>query len=701
MNENHETIGNGRNRLIHEKSPYLLQHAHNPVDWFPWGEEAFRKAHEEEKLIFLSVGYSTCHWCHVMAHESFEDPEVAELLNEAFVCVKVDREERPDIDKVYMTVCQMMTGAGGWPLTVVMTPDKEPVFAATYIPRESGFGRIGMPELITRIQAIWSHRREDVLESAAQIVDALRQAEDLIHIDVLPKSIIDETYEDLRGCYDNEHGGFGHAPKFPMPHQLMFLLRYWKWSGNKNALDMVEKTLQAMRLGGIYDHVGFGFHRYSTDEEWLLPHFEKMLYDQALLSLAYTEAYQATGNENYRKTACEIFNYVMRDMKSLKGGFYAAEDADTEGEEGKYYLWRHDEIEELMGPSEAELVTRAFHVEKAGNYVDQPAGRKTGLNILHLKEPASESAANSGITEESLRQRMAAARMKLFATRERRVRPYKDDKILTDWNGLMIAALARGAQVFGDKVYLKAAQNAVAFILKKMRDLDGRLFHRYRDGESGIVASLDDYAFLIWGLIECYEASFDIKYLQTALNLQKDLDKHFWDEENGGYYFTPDDGENLIMRQKENYDGAIPSGNSVAMLNLVRLSRLTGNHDLEEHAAALSRAFAVPVQQTPAGHTQFMIALGFLENPSYEIVIVGKAGADDTGAMLSALRHNFVPNMVVLFRPASEDSGDVDNISPFARDLNLLHGKATAYVCTNFTCHSPTTDVNEMLRLLM
>ena len=348
MSENHEAIRNGYNRLIHEKSPYLLQHANNPVDWYPWGEEAFKKAHQEEKLIFLSVGYSTCHWCHVMAHESFEDLEVAQLLNEAFICIKVDREERPDIDKVYMTVCQMMTGAGGWPLTIVMTPDKEPVFAATYIPKESGFGRIGIVELITRIQGIWSHRREDVLESAAQIVDAVRQAEDLIHVDTLPTTILDETYEDLHGRYDDEYGGFGPAPKFPMPHQLMFLLRYWKWSGNKNALHMVEKTLQAMRLGGIYDHVGFGFHRYSTDEKWLTPHFEKMLYDQALLSLAYTEAYQATGNETFRRTACEIFTYVMRDMKSLKGGFYAAEDADTEGEEGKYYLWRHDEIEQLM-----------------------------------------------------------------------------------------------------------------------------------------------------------------------------------------------------------------------------------------------------------------------------------------------------------------------------------------------------------------
>ena len=406
---------------------------------------------------------------------------------------------------------------------------------------------------------------------------------------------------------------------------------------------MVVKTLQAMRCGGIYDHVGFGFHRYSTDERWLMPHFEKMLYDQAMLAMAYTEAYQATGDEFFKRTACEIFTYVLRDMKSRSGAFYSAEDADSEGEEGKFYFWTQDEIRGLLGPSEAELVMKVFQVDKAGNFVDQLTGERTGHNILHIKKPAHELAPSLGISEDALRHRLSAARLSLFAARDKRVRPYKDDKILADWNGLMIAALAKAAQVFMDKVYLKAAQNAVKFILQDMRELDGRLYHRHREGESAIMANLDDYAFLIWGLIECYEASFDASFLKTALRLQEDLTKHFWDKENGGYYFTPDDGEDLIMREKESYDGAIPSGNSVAMLNLVRLSRLTGNAKLEAQAVDISRALAGYVRRVPMGHTHFMMALGFLLYPSYEIVVAGRAKAEDTKANVARAERTFSP----------------------------------------------------------
>jgi uncharacterized protein YyaL (SSP411 family) len=447
--------------------------------------------------------------------------------------------------------------------------------------------------------------------------------------------------------------------------------------------------------------LGFGFHRYSTDEKWLVPHFEKMLYDQAMLAMAYTEAYQATGEELFKRTACEIFNYIMRDMRSRTGGFCAAEDADTEGEEGKYYIWKYDEIKKLLDPSEAELAIRVFQVEKAGNFVDHLAGGKTGYNILHLEKPSSELAASLGISAESLRQRLAAVRLKLFAAREERVHPHKDDKILTDWNGLIIAALAKGAQVFADKVYLKVAQNALNFILKNMRELDGRLFHRNREGESAIAASLDDYAFLLWALIECYEASFDITHLQTALRLQEDLTKHFWDEENGGYYFTPDDGENLILRQKEIYDGAVPSGNSVAMLNMIRLSRLTGKPELENQAAAIGHAFAGAVNRLPAGHTQLMIAVGFLTYPAYEIVISGSVGADDTEEMVRAIRQQYLPNTVVLLLTPDDAASAIFSIAPFTKDLKpLQEDRATAYVCTNFTCHRPTTDVDEMLKLL-
>jgi uncharacterized protein YyaL (SSP411 family) len=387
-------------------------------------------------------------------------------------------------------------------------------------------------------------------------------------------------------------------------------------------------------------------------------------------------------------------------MTSLTGGFYSAEDADSEGEEGKYYLWRHDEIERILEPSEAELVVRVFQVKKAGNFVDPLAGGKTGHNILHLEKPTAELASVLGISEESLRQRMAAVRMKLFSARERRIRPHKDDKILTDWNGLMIAALAKGAQAFADQVYLKAAQKAVNFIVKNMREVDGRLFHRHRDGEAAITASIDDYAFLIWGLLECYEASYDVTFLKTALRLQEDLTRHFWDKDNGGYYFTPDDGENLILRQKEIYDGAIPSGNSVAMLNLIRLSRLTGNHELEEQAAAISRVFAGSIRRSPAGHAQFMIAMGFLTHSAYEIVIAGRPGAEDTEEMLREIGRQYLPNTVVLLRPPEELSSDIVSVAPFTKDLKPIGDTATAYVCTNFTCHSPTTDSDEMLRLL-
>ena len=700
MASSQSTTGNIPNRLIHEKSPYLLQHAHNPVDWYPWCGEAFDKARTENKPVFLSVGYSTCHWCHVMAHESFEDPEIGRLLNEVFVCIKVDREERPDIDKVYMTACQMMTGTGGWPLTIVMTPDRKPFFAATYIPRESRFGRIGLLDLIPRIKEIWKERYDDILKSADQMVSSMQQKTADTLGGALSRDTIHEAYEGLATAYDEEYGGFGQAPKFPTPHQLLFLMRYWKWHGEAKALEMVAKTLQAMRCGGIYDHVGFGFHRYSTDERWLVPHFEKMLYDQAMLAMAYTEAYQATGNDLFKRTACEIFTYVLRDMKSRSGGYYSAEDADSEGEEGKFYFWTEDEIRGLLGTSEAELTIRAFGVEKAGNFVEQLTGEKNGGNILHLSKPSHELAPSLGISEESLRHRISAARLSLFAARDKRARPYKDDKILVDWNGLMIAALAKAAQVFMDKVYLKAAQNAVKFILNNMRERDGRLYHRHREGESAIMANLDDYAFLIWGLIECYEASFDASFLKTALRLQEDLTKHFWDKEHGGYYFTPDDGEDLIAREKESYDGAIPSGNSVAMSNLVRLSRLTGNAKLEGQAVDISRALAGSVGRMPMGHTQFMMALGFLIYPSYEIVVAGRPKADDTERMLHALREHFLPNAVILLRFPEDESSDIAGIAPFTKDLKPVKNMATAYICTNFACHSPTTDVTEMLRLL-
>ena len=688
------------NHLINETSPYLRQHAHNPVDWYPWGPEAFERAQRENKPIFLSIGYSTCHWCHVMAHESFEHPEVARLMNEAFVSIKVDREERPDIDNVYMSACQVMTGSGGWPLSIIITPDKKPFFAATYIPREGRFGLIGMMELIPHIRELWATRRSEALSLSNEIATVLQQTSQDTTGEKLDEATLEFTYEQLAKRFDGQYAGFSGAPKFPTPHNLLFLLRYWKRGGNKAVLDMVEKTLQTMRRGGIYDHVGFGFHRYSTDSQWLVPHFEKMLYDQAMLAMAYTEAYQATGKEDYGKIAREIFTYVLRDMTAPEGGFCSAEDADSEGEEGKFYLWTQEEVRQALGNEEANFVARVFNIEKDGNFLEQATRRRSGVNILHLRKTLGELASDLNLSQQDLQAHLEVIRQKLFACREKRVHPMKDDKILTDWNGLMVAALAKGAQAFDEPEYAEAACRAADFILGDMRKPDGRLLHRYRDGQAGVEANLDDYAFLVWGLIELYEAIFDARHLEVALELTSDMVRHFWDEDGGGLYLTPDDGESLFVRKKEIYDGAIPSGNAVAMLNLLRLGRMTATSGLEEKAARIGSAFSGSVNQSPSAHTQLMVALDFGIGPCYEVVIAGKAQAEDTKAMVKALRTRFLPNKVVLLNPDERESPEIAKLAEFTKNQSSIEGKATAYVCLNYNCKLPTTDIGKMLELL-
>ncbi len=682
------------NRLINEKSPYLLQHAYNPVDWYPWGEEAFEKAKKENKPIFLSIGYSTCHWCHVMEKESFEDEQVAGLMNDAFVSIKVDREERPDIDSIYMAACQKMTGTGGWPLNMIITPDKKPFYAATYIPKEGRFGRIGMLELIPQIKELWNTKRDAVEAAADNSVKALKTAAESPG-DELDEEYLYETYEQLLALFDDQHGGFGDAPKFPTPHNLMFLLRYWKRTGDKIALFMVEKTLAAMRMGGIFDHIGFGFHRYSTDAAWLVPHFEKMLYDQALLAMAYIEAYQATGKDEYQKTCREIFAYVLRDMTSEEGGFHSGEDADSEGEDGKFYVWTEKEIRAVLSGDEPELVERIFNISVEGNF---PEGKNTGRNILHLAKSLPVHAAGLNLTVEELEKRIEAARSKLFAARDKRSRPGRDDKILADWNGLMIAALARGAAVFGDYRYAEAAQNGADFIHSKMRNANGRLYHRYMDGEIAVPALLDDYAFLIWGLLELYEATFEIRFLKIAIELNDYVVEHFWDGENGGFYLTADDAENILLRKKDIYDGAIPSGNSVTMLNLPRLGKMTGNPEFEKKAAQVGQAFSGSVRQSPAAYTMFMTALDFAIGPTAEVIISGNLHASDTMYMLTKLRKSFLPGKVVIFRPEVEP--EILQIAEYTRFLTSKNGKATAYVCRNFSCKPPTTDAEELMRQL-
>jgi uncharacterized protein YyaL (SSP411 family) len=677
------------NRLIHVKRPYLLQHAANPVDWYPWGEEAFEKARKENKPIYLSIGYSTCHWCHVMERESYEDSQVAKLLNEAFVNIKVDREERPDIDNIYMNVAVMLNGSGGWPLNIVMTPDKKPFFAATYIPKESRFGRAGMMELIPRIKDLWQTRHEDILKSANQITTAITENASSSGND-LGVSTLKSAYQAFVQSFDTTNGGFGEAPKFPSPHQFLFLLRYWKRTGDAKALQMVEQTLIAMRLGGIYDHVGFGFHRYSTDAQWLLPHFEKMIYDQALLAIAYTDAYQATGNPEYKSMADEILTYVLRDMTSPLGGFYSAEDADSEGQEGKFYLWNEQEIRKILGETEAIWVIQNFSIEKDSNFIDSVSGVKGKGNILHLSKPLDLQYAK----------RWEAARQKLFAAREKRIHPSKDDKILTDWNGLMIAAFAKAGQVFGNDRYNHAAERAAGFLLKNMRMPDAGLLHRYRDSQAAIQANLDDYTFLTWGLLELYESTFKIEYLKAAISLNEYALKHFWDETGGAFYLTPDNGEVLLTRSKEFYDGAIPSGNSVAMLNLLRLARMTADADLEQKAARLERAFSATVERAPMGFSELLSALDFALGPSYEVVIAGDPASQDTKQMLEVLHRTFVPNKIVLLLPSNENTPEITRLAEFTKFQRSIGGKATAYVCLNFVCNLPTTDSKKMLDLL-
>jgi uncharacterized protein YyaL (SSP411 family) len=688
------------NRLIREKSPYLLQHAHNPVDWYPWGDEAFRKAKDEDKPILLSIGYSTCHWCHVMEEESFSDPLVAEMMNMTFVSIKVDREERPDIDSVYMTAAQLMSGRGGWPLTILMTPEKKPFFAATYIPKEDRFDRTGLLSLIPSVARAWRERRDAIDGSAEQIAVAIQNAVTPAGGKTLDHDALANGYNSLAARFDAQRGGFLPAPKFPRAHQYLFLLRYWKRTGDATALEIVERTLQMMPRGGIYDHLGFGFHRYSTDPNWLVPHFEKMLYDQALLALAYVETYQATGKPEYRRIAEEIFTYVLRDMRDPRGGFYSAEDADSEGKEGKFYVWTEEEIRAILG-ADADLFAAAYGIQKDGNYKD-PVGEPTGrANIIHLVRTAEQLAAERDLPADTVRQQLERARQKLFAAREKRIHPLKDDKVLTDWNGLMIAALAAAAQAFDAPQYEAAAREAADFILRTLRTKDGRLLHRYRAGDAAIAGHLDDYAFTIWGLLNLYETSFDLRYLEAAIDLERQSVALFWDDQAGGFFLTAKDAETLLARPKEIYDGATPSGNSVQFLNLLRIARITADTELESRADKLVRAVSGDVLRSPASSPHLLSGAAFALGPSFEVVLAAaNPASEDTQAMRRALYSRFVPNKVVVFRPAGEEEPRIARIAPYTKPQRAIRGKATAYVCTNYNCKLPTTDPIVMLELV-
>lgn len=668
------------NSLINEKSPYLIQHAHNPVDWYPWCDEAFEKARKEDKPIFLSIGYSTCHWCHVMARESFEDEEVAQLLNKHFVSIKVDREERPDIDMIYMNACQAMTGQRGWPLTIVMTPDKKPFFAGTYFPKESKWGRPGLMDILKQLIEVWEKDRSHI-DTVGNRVTQILQTQTQGTPGKLDESIIEEAFNDFCVNFDEQYGGFGMAPKFPTPHNLLFLLRYWYKTGDNKALQMAEKTLESMAKGGIFDHIGFGFHRYSTDGRWLVPHFEKMLYDNALLAYVFTEAHEATQKSLYKDIASKIFAYVLRDMTSPEGGFYCAEDADSEGEEGKFYVWTPEEVTEVLGVEDGKWFCTLFDITSKGNF--------EGKSIPNLID--SEIVENDKIRH---------YREKLFLAREKRIHPHKDDKILTSWNGLMIAAFAKGARVFKDNTLRQASEKAVDFIFSKLVSNEGRLLARYRDGHADFLAYLDDYAFLAWGLLELYETTFKAKYLKKALELTKQMINLFWDDENGGLFFNGKDSEELIIRSKEIYDGAIPSGNSVAALNLIKLAHITGDVKLSDKALQLFSAFYKSVSSHPSAHAFFLTSLIFAFEVPKEIVIVGNVDGSDTQAFIEKIRSYYMPNAIIILNQGGPQGEELEKLIPFIKEMKPVNNQTTVYVCENYACKSPTTSINDLEEIL-
>jgi uncharacterized protein YyaL (SSP411 family) len=678
---------NKPNRLINEKSLYLLQHAYNPVDWFPWGQEALDKAKAEDKPIFISIGYASCHWCHVMEEECFSDQEVADLLNQSFVCIKADREERPDLDAAYMAVCQAMGRNCGWPLNILMTPKLNPFFAASYIPKHSGRGLTGMLDLVPQVMQIWKLQRSQLEIVGADIKSRIEAIEKRTPQKELGSVVMQDAYDRLTLDFDNENGGFGTAPKFPRSHTLLFLLHYYAKTDQKNALSMVEKTLTQMRLGGIYDQLGFGFHRYSTDEKWLVPHFEKMLYDQALITIAYTEAFQATGARRYALAAKETLDYTLRDLAAPQGGFYSAQDADTEGEEGKFYLWTIDEVLDTLPPADAELAVHIYGLKPEGNFIEA-SGHPNGKNILHIAELLEELAPYKGLTLQELIDRLHSIREALFEARKKRVPPAIDDKVLTDWNGLMIVALAKAGSVLNEAKYIETAKKTADFILNQMLK-DGMLYHRYTKGETAVEGFLDDYAFFVYGLIELYEVTFEDKYLQAASALTKTMVTKLWDDKNGGFYQTKN-SEAAMPKIKQLYDGATPSGNSVALQNLLWLSRLTDEPTYNTLAVHMTRTFAQEIEGAPEAYTFFLSATDFLIGPSYSVILVGDLKQKDTSDMLSALRKHYLPfTVIALKHPGKAGLG-----------YQQIDDKATAYVCRGQTCLPPTSNLAVMLEQL-
>jgi uncharacterized protein YyaL (SSP411 family) len=688
------------NRLIHEKSPYLLQHAHNPVDWYPWSPPAFEKAAREDKPIFLSIGYSTCHWCHVMAHESFQNPEVAALLNQRYISIKVDREERPDIDQVYMAVCQAMTGQGGWPLTIVMTPDRKPFFAATYLPPHHQGRMPGLLDILPRLADTWKTQKEDIEQLAGEVIRFLKEEGSGTSPRGEPSlDLLDRAYRALSRAFDPRYGGFGPAPKFPAPHQLLFLLRVWDRTRDPHALAMVEDTLKAMRRGGLFDHIGLGFHRYSVDERWVVPHFEKMLYDQALLAIAYLEAFQATRDRQYGQTAREIFTYVLRDLRAEKGGFYSGEDADSEGIEGKYYLWTWEELETVLDSRDLELFSRAYTLRKDGNLPFPLHGAPPHANILHRERSWEDLAREEGVSPEEFRHRLERIRIRLLDFRSRRIRPARDTKILADGNGLMIAALAMGGRILQEPEYTREARHAEGAIMDRMRRAGGRLNHAYSSDESYVDGFSADYAAMVWAEIELYETTFEPRFLEKAMELLEQLAEWYRDREKGGYFFTPSDGESLLIRKKEAYDGAVPSANSLAVYGLLRIASLTGKSEYADRGRKDWNAFSGMIDAAPQGFTFLLLSADYYLGPTLQVVITGGTGSPQSEVMIRALTSGFFPRLTVHVVSGPGSDALLTRLAPFLAAYPARED-ACAFVCRGHHCLAPTADIDQMIAYL-
>jgi uncharacterized protein len=711
-------ISEHTNPLAQEKSPYLLQHAHNPVDWYPWGEEAFAKARQENKPIFLSVGYSTCHWCHVMAHESFENEEVAAIMNREFVNIKVDREERPDVDRVYMTFVQATTGSGGWPMSVWLTPDLKPFVGGTYFPPEERYGQPAFKKVLERIATAWKQDHDKIVEQGSRIVEALRGSQSAAPGEgKIDASVLGAAYKQLDRSYDPKEGGFGSAPKFPRPVTLNFLMRFYagdpKTDDGKHALDMALFTLRKMAAGGMHDHIGGGFHRYSVDRYWHVPHFEKMLYDQAQLAVAYLDAFQITKDKQYEAVARDILDYVARDMTSKEGGFFSAEDADSpvaagadrghiKTAEGAFYVWTKKEIDDALGDF-AEVFDFHYGVQAHGNAPEgsDPHDEFRGKNILIQRHTIAETTERFKRGEQEIRDSLPKSREKLFAIRAKRHRPHLDDKIITAWNGLMISAYARAAQVLDDPRYLEIGTGAAKFLLANLYDKKSKLLYRsYREGRSNIEGFADDYAFVVRALLDLYETSFDVEWLKAALQLHEMQDRLFFDEKNGGYFSNSGRDESVFVRMKDDNDGAEPAASSVAALNLLRLSQIYDDAKIAERAKKTIDAFVTILSQFPSGMPQMLVAVENSLGKPRQIVIAGKKDSPETKALLKEVHRHFLPNTIVILADANEGQKYLGEENQAIRAMSSVDGKPAAYVCENFTCKAPVTDSKQLSDLL-